>query len=583
MEQAARRFVTFVLAIHLLLLAVIVTIVLLASRSVYESARQQANVQATTRQELLAAQTARGIERFYSSILDSLEFHRRASERKVDIGALLWDQLRGRASHLLSVDRNSLAISQNHTDDTQIDPAPVLQAAGDWLRRLTDGGVSSAYDAGGGNRVNLVAMPFANSNRVLVAVIPVRTIQTQFLGDVNSEESMGAMLLDENAVVMADPDGRLVGRNVIERSDDPRMRELAQKYIREGKRGTELFEEPLVIDGHVRDRAMTTIQPIDLPGKKWLLVISSGLAEVDAVVSTLFRRALFWAIFVVVSITAILVSTAVQMIRGRVRLERVRHEMLTKELSQAREIQLAWLPEQGTCPKSIDIAAVNQPASHISGDFYNWFELPDGRTVVAIGDVTGHGMAAAFLMATTQLLVRTTMLRLGDPGQCLTEVNRTLTLQSTNGQFVTMLILVIDTEQGSVDVATAGHQPPLVGEGGSFAPLKMESQLVLGIDEEVEYPTERFAISPHSSFLLYTDGVTDVVSPSGDRFSDDRLRESLHGRFDAAQTIIDATIGALNDFRRDRELADDLTLVAIQLQCSDVRTELAAATVGIAV
>jgi serine phosphatase RsbU (regulator of sigma subunit) len=581
MEHAARRFVTWVLAIHLLLLVVIVTIVLLASRSVYDSAREQGKNQARTRQELLASQTARGIERFYASILDNLDFHRRAQENDLQIGGLLWDRLRGRASHLLTVDRDALKILRNYTDNPQIDAAALVSAAGDWLRALETGDVSSAYDVGNAARVNLVAVPVKKQGTLLVAVIPMRTIQGQFLGDVNNEQGMLAMLLDENATVMVDPDGSLVGRNILQSSDDPRMSELARKYIRDGKRGTELFEEPLRINDDPREPAMATIQPIDVAGKKWLLVISSGLAEVDAVVSTLFRRAMFWAIFVIVSVTAVLISTSVQLIRGRVRLERVRHEMLTRELSQAREIQLAWLPDHAMRPNSIDIAAVNEPASHISGDFYNWFELPDGRTVVAIGDVTGHGMAAAFLMATTQLLVRTTMMRVGDPGPCLEEMNRTLCMQATNGQFVTMLILVIDVEQGFVDVATAGHHPPLVGEGAGFEPLKMQSQLVLGVDDDVQYPTERFAMSPGSSFLLYTDGVTDVVAPSGERFSDQRLRESLHGRFNDAQTIINATVEALNTFRRDRELADDLTLVAIQLQSADVSKPSTRATAAV--
>ena len=105
-------------------------------------------------------------------------------------------------------------------------------------------------------------------------------------------------------------------------------------------------------------------------------------------------------------------------IRGRARLERARHEMLKRELSiRPARSSLHWLPDRHARPGDADIATVNSPASHISGDFYNWFELPDGRTRVAIGDVTGHGMAAAFLMATTQLLVRTTLPRVGDPGR----------------------------------------------------------------------------------------------------------------------------------------------------------------------
>src|SRR5438876_1116548 len=83
----------------------------------------------------------------------------------------------------------------------------------------------------------------------------------------------------------------------------------------------------------------------------------------------------------------------------------------------------------------LQIAAINQPATHISGDFYNWFELDDGRIVVTIGDVTGHGMAAAFLMATTQLLVRTIMPRVLDPALCLRQINKQLLMQTFNGQF----------------------------------------------------------------------------------------------------------------------------------------------------
>ena len=101
--------------------------------------------------------------------------------------------------------------------------------------------------------------------------------------------------------------------------------------------------------------------------------------------------------------------------------------------------------------RSVDLAAANFPANHISGDFYNWFELPDGRVAVVIGDVTGHGMSAAFLMATTQLLVRTTMQRVTDPAACLEEVNRQLCTLVFNEQFVTLQILVLDPDGGPVE------------------------------------------------------------------------------------------------------------------------------------
>jgi sigma-B regulation protein RsbU (phosphoserine phosphatase) len=237
-------------------------------------------------------------------------------------------------------------------------------------------------------------------------------------------------------------------------------------------------------------------------------------------------------------------------------------------LTQAREIQLAWLPDRQPALSSIDIAAINSPASHISGDFYNWFELPDGRLVVTIGDVTGHGMSAAFLMATTQLLVRNTMARVGDPGACLAEVNRQLCVQVFNGQFVTMLILVLDLGAGTLQAATAGHPAPLLADGESFQPLKLEPQLVLGIERATNYVTEKYKLSPQASLLLYTDGVVECLGTGGARFSTDGLQRMLYGRYENAQALLDRVTNAVDDFRGGLELTDDLTLVAIQLQSS---------------
>jgi len=324
-----------------------------------------------------------------------------------------------------------------------------------------------------------------------------------------------------------------------------------------------------------------TIQPINVQGNRWLLGIASGLDEVDAVVQRMFRRAFWWAVFVIVSLMAVLTSTSVFMIRSRLRLERVRRELLTHELDQAREIQLAWLPDGRPGKASIDVAAVNQPASHISGDFYNWFDLPDGRTVVLIGDVTGHGMAAAFLMATTQLLVRMTITSSADAGKCLDEVNRQLCVQGFSGQFVTMLVLVIDREARMVQVASAGHPAPLMrNRDGVFESISIDPQLVLGVECDIAYETQSFRFAPGAALLLYTDGVTDAVSDTGDRFGLPRLSASLPASSEAAYGLIEAVLNSVERFRNGRPLADDLTLVAVQLEQADAQHPTISAAAG---
>jgi serine phosphatase RsbU (regulator of sigma subunit) len=334
----------------------------------------------------------------------------------------------------------------------------------------------------------------------------------------------------------------------------------------QGQRTTREFMERMNVGPVALEPAMVTMQPVDLPdGNRWWLAVSSSLTDVDAALAKFFRRALIGAGLVVAAMTAVLVSTSTSIIRGRLRLERVQRELLTRELSQARDIQLMWLPEQQNTVVSLDVAAVNRPASHVSGDFYNWFDLPDGRVCLVIGDVTGHGLPAAFLMATTQLLVRTIITRVADPGACLRETNRLLCTHVFSGQFVTLLVAIIDPQKNVIELATAGHPPPLLGAGEGFVPLDVEPQLVLAVEPKVEYETQRFDLPGGASILLYTDGVTDVQAPSGERMGEHWLQKSIYGSFRSASDIVHTVLDAVDDFRVGREPADDLTVVAVQL------------------
>ena len=581
MELSAKHFATRTVISHVLLLVVVIAVVVVGTRSVYESARDQAIGQALVRQELLARQTARGIQSFYDSILADLELIRLADEHSgaaaAEMSASLWEKLQGRVTHLFAYDRATDTVSRRFGDEDDISAERLIDASRSWLEQVEGPNVSGFLEFRDG--LNLAAVPVEGpQRRVLVAVVPLRVVQGQYLIDVNNQNAMGAMLLDEGAKVMANPSGSMIGKSLMDDATDPRVREFARQYIGQGKSGTEVFDDAILVGETELTRAITSIRPVDLPQKKWWLVMSSGLNEVDRIVNTLFRKAVVFGIFVVASVTAILVSTSTQLIRSRARFERVKHELLTKELDQARSIQLEWLPEKHSTLRAIDVAAKNEPASHISGDFYNWFELPDGRAAVMIGDVTGHGIAAAFLMATTQMMVRTIMMRVSDPGKCLEEVNHHLCVQVFNGQFVTMLILVIDLERGELLAASAGHPAPLVSDGESFEPLPVQAQLVLGVEPTISFPTQRFPISPTSSMLLYTDGATDVQNATGERFNEERLQQSLHGRFDRAEDLLTAAVDTISEFRGDQELSDDLTFVAIHLQGAPAPKEPAAAT-----
>lgn len=612
MQRDVKKFAARILISHLALLALVLAVVFVASRQVYNSAREQTLKQAEERQELLANQTARGIENFYDAILADLRLFspQEGDEGDPDtrpsataepsagfnllrppdaqrVGArsfagrrganlavqLLTQQLQGR-SHLFWIERQDEYWDSHPLNGAESSPMErdIIDQLHSWLttiRKPTISGFYKPYPDQGG--MNLVVAPAGRRGAIsslLVAAVGTRPIQREFLDQLSRNGAVNAYLFDQDMTVMAASQPDVVGVRT-EMNEDPHLAPMIAGFRAAGYRGVGEMRKSFRIGSQHFAPSMLTAEPIQVLDKQWYLLVVSPLSDVDAIVRGLFKRAVFWAAFVAIAMAAILVSTAAQLIRGRMRLERERHEMLQSELHQARQIQLAWLPDKTRITASgLDIASINRPASHISGDFYNFFDLPDGRTAVVIGDVTGHGISAAFLMATAQLLVRSTLPRVLDPGRCLEEVNRQLCMQVFNGQFVTMLILVIDAAGRQIEAGIAGHPPPLLDEGQGLASVALEPQLVLGVERNATYRTQQFSIAPGSSLLLYTDGVVEAQNAAGQRLRLDGLRKALVGSDRSASTLVDATLAAVNSFRKGSELNDDLTLVAVHLQPS---------------
>src|SRR5688572_25055134 len=194
MEQAARRYTTWVLGLHLMVLGLLVVIVIFASNEVYSKARRQALDQVRVRQEMLAAQSARGIEYFYRSVLNDLELQRRAvasGGRTGDLGPLMWEQLRGRAVRLFEVRGNDLAnVTAEFGDEDKTTARDIIAKARDELLAQTEPGITNTYDFNG-THAALAVMPVKSSERrMLVAVIPTRSIETRFLNDLNEPDNI---------------------------------------------------------------------------------------------------------------------------------------------------------------------------------------------------------------------------------------------------------------------------------------------------------------------------------------------------------------------------------------------------------
>jgi serine phosphatase RsbU (regulator of sigma subunit) len=536
---------------------------------------------------------------------------------------VMWRQLRGRVSQLFLVDNESGRVLTYYPDNSAGLAGQITKEQLEWFRTLKETSMSHLQKSPDGNTLgdyHLIAVPamgmpqgsraaeirtgMATTNpaprpldlrpRTVVAIIPIRSVRERFFDQLNKRGVVNASLLDDSGTILESINPKVVGLNAM--ADlSPTLQAKMGPLITGEESGTRVIDQSYELGGQRFDPRIMAFEPIkQLPGHKWAVLMSSPLSDAELPVKDLFREAMLWAVFVSLSVTGILGSTSFFMIRSRVRYERARHDSLKREMEQARQIQLAWLPDNQNTLAGLEVSAANLPASHISGDFYNWFHLPalayskrtaephesagggeqleSSKVAIVIGDVTGHGMAAAFLMATTQLLVRTTLSHYQDPGRCLKEVNRQLCMQGFRGQFVTMLVIVLDPRTSSIEVATAGHPAPLVERDGKFVSLEMEPQLVLGVDPQEQYKTQGFILEPGASVMLYTDGVVEAEGKSGEQYGVERLIAELNAVQASAdpQARIHAVLEDVKRFCANKDLLDDVTLVAVRTAAATV-------------
>jgi sigma-B regulation protein RsbU (phosphoserine phosphatase) len=257
-------------------------------------------------------------------------------------------------------------------------------------------------------------------------------------------------------------------------------------------------------------------------------------------------------------------SAALALINARLTSQLIEQEKLRRELELAAEIQRNLLP----CRRepSFPVCGVNKPARSVSGDFYDVFELEDGRIAFSVGDVSGKGMNAALLMAKTSSLYRCLGKTTDDPGMLLAQVNGELCETGTRGMFVTLVGGVYDPVTDTVRMANAGHEPPLLrARDGAFRafpaeapPLGIAVDLV-GVDG---YPVTECKLDG-GCLAVFTDGITEWKDGSGEMLGARGLKSLLRELAPLpAGERLDALVARLDS--GDRPLHDDMTLLLVE-------------------
>ena len=248
---------------------------------------------------------------------------------------------------------------------------------------------------------------------------------------------------------------------------------------------------------------------------------------------------------------------------------------IERELSTARRIQASILPRTFPSFPHVSGHGLMVPAREVGGDFYDFIILDDTHIGVAIADVSGKGVPAAFFMAIARTVLRASALFNLSPGACLGRLNDLLTAENDQGLFVTVFYGVLDTDSGVFVYANGGHNSPaLARAGGSVEWLRGTDGILIGMFEEIAFTERAVNLEKGDLLVFYTDGVTESINADGIEFTGQRLQMLLErdGRM-PTRAAIEAVLSEVKDFERGAPQADDITCVGVRYLGSEVAAE----------
>jgi sigma-B regulation protein RsbU (phosphoserine phosphatase) len=239
---------------------------------------------------------------------------------------------------------------------------------------------------------------------------------------------------------------------------------------------------------------------------------------------------------------------------------------LERELEIARGIQESFLPKQAPVMTGLDLHGINISYREVGGDYFDFIPIVDNQLGLAIGDVSGKGVAAALLMAAFRASLLAEIRNHYAIRRILEKVNRLLYESTDPGKFVTAFYGVLDVKNRVFTFANAGHNPPLLLRVNGTVEWLSEGGLPLGVLSDSAYEERPIALSTGDVLVLYTDGVTEAQNAAAEQYGVKRLEDLVREiATRPAVEIVDAIRTQVEAFTGEVHLNDDLTLVVARL------------------
>ncbi|NOR24215.1 MAG: SpoIIE family protein phosphatase [Desulforhopalus sp.] len=244
------------------------------------------------------------------------------------------------------------------------------------------------------------------------------------------------------------------------------------------------------------------------------------------------------------------------------------HLRMSSALGVAEEVQQSLLPGADPTLEGFDIAGTSLYCEETGGDYYDFIQINEERLAVVVGDVSGHGVSSALLMATARALV---MLRASMPGptaSIINDVNKYLSRDTYHtGNFMTFFYCELGAMSHEIRWVRAGHDPALIykPESDEFDELKGKG-VAFGLDSTFEYEEFQRTLGLNQIILIGTDGIWEMCNEAGEMFGKEKLKAIIRNNSSAtAKEILTMVTVALEDFRGAKHLEDDVTMVVIKV------------------
>lgn len=246
-------------------------------------------------------------------------------------------------------------------------------------------------------------------------------------------------------------------------------------------------------------------------------------------------------------------------------------ERMARELEIARNVQMSLLPKENPLLEGYDIAGICIPALEVGGDYYDFFQLGNGKVGIAIGDVSGKGVPAAIYMTLTKGILQSHAGESNSPKEVLRKLNRQMYTNIDRSSFVSMFYAVLDMKRNKIRFSRAGHNPAILAQRSTNKSTLIQPKgIALGLEAGERFQTclEEHEMPLQSGDVLtfYTDGFTEASNSEGEEFGESRLESEISSNKTlSANIIIQKVVRSVKQFVGNHPQHDDMTMVVIKV------------------